>query len=126
MDANLLTLAALGLGIIALAGGGYRSWRSHAREDRLTTNGVQVVEVLVRDGYHPNRVRVRAGRPVHLVLRRDESDPCSASIYLTEPPLRRHLPAFTTTVITFTPEKPGNHLFTCEEGRHRGHLVVGS
>lgn len=125
MDTNLLMLGALALGFILIASG-YLWWRLHYRtlSARLTADGVQVVEVLVREGYHPASVRVRAGRPVRLMLRRDEDDLCSAGIYLTEPPLRRRLPAFTTTVISFTPEKTGTHLFTCEEGRHRGHLIV--
>jgi plastocyanin domain-containing protein len=126
MDTSLLMLGALALGLVAVTCVHYLWWRPHPRtvSARLASDGVQVVEVLVRDGYHPSSVRVRAGQPVRLMLRRDESDACSAGIYFTEPPLRRRLPAFATTVITFTPEKTGTHLFTCEEGRYRGHLIV--
>ena len=127
MDLNLLPWIGLTIGLLAVGGGGcYLWWRSPRRmaSARIAADGVQVVEVLVRAGYHPATIRVRAGRPVRLLLRRDEDDPCSAGINLTEPPLRRRLPAFATTVIAFTPKKTGNHLFTCEEGRYRGHLIV--
>lgn len=105
---------------------GYLWWRSFPRAGtaRHTADGVQVIEMLVRKGYHPARVRVRVGWPVRLIIKRNEDDPSSAGIYFTEPPLWRRLPAFATTVIAFTPEKTGDHLFASEEGRYRGHLIV--
>lgn len=91
---------------------------------RLSADGVQEATILVRRGYQPETVRVRAGLPVRLSFRRDEDDPASAHIYLSEPSLSRHLPPFATTVVRFTPGRVGEHLFTSEEGRFRGHLIV--
>jgi plastocyanin domain-containing protein len=93
---------------------------------RITADGVQEAAILVRDGYHPNTIRVLAGCPVRLVFDRQEEDPCSARVFLSEPALSRHLAPFAKTVVTFTPQRMGTHLFTCEEGRFRGHLVVAA
>lgn len=126
MDTNFLIPGTIAIGLVMAALGWYHWRRVHPQSTspHLTRDGFQVIEVLVRDGYHPAKVRLRAGQPTRLIFRRDEDDPCSAGIYLTEPSLRRHLPAFSATTITFTPEKSGSHLFTCEEGRHRGYLIV--
>jgi plastocyanin domain-containing protein len=91
---------------------------------RLAQDGVQEATILVRNGYHPDTVRVRAGHPVRLVFDRQEEDPCSDRVFLSEPALNRHLAPFAKTLVTFTPHRVGVHLFTCEEGRFLGHLVV--
>ena len=85
---------------------------------------MQEVTVLVRNGYHPDTIRIRAGRPVHLVFQRAEDNFCTSRVYLAEPRISRYLPPFTATAIVFTPTLVGTHLFTCEEGRHRGYLIV--
>lgn len=93
---------------------------------RLAADGVQEITILVRNGYHPATVRVRACCPVRLVFDRREDDPCSARVFFAEPALSRRLAPFAKTRVTFTPRRVGEHLFTCEEGRFRGHLVVAA
>lgn len=125
MDTPLLELLVAAISLVA-GGSAYFGWRSFDRRPPLATtiDGVQEAEIEVRNGYRPNAVRVRAGQPVRLRFRRVEDDPCSARIYLADPPLARQLAPFATTAITFTPRHAGRHLFTCEEGRHRGYLIV--
>lgn len=93
---------------------------------RLAADGVQEATILVRNGYHPATVRVQAGLPVRLVFDRQEDVPCSARVFLSEPALCRNLAPFAKTAVTFTPRRAGHHLFTCEEGRFRGYLVVAA
>jgi plastocyanin domain-containing protein len=38
--------------------------------------------------------------------------------------IARDLPAFKTTAIEFTPEKPGEHTFACGMNMMRGKLIV--
>ena len=119
-----LILLAPTLGVVLLVALAGKRLRTRWASPNLAADGVQEVTVLVRNGYHPATVRVRAGRPVRLVFQRAEDDPCSARVYLAEPRLSRDLAPFAATTIVFTPGRAGRHLFTCEEGRHRGHLIV--
>ena len=91
---------------------------------KLNSDGLQEATVLVRNGYHPDTIRIRAGRPVRLVFQRAEDNSWTSRVYLAEPPISRYLPPFMATAIVFTPTLVGTHLFTCEEGRHRGRLIV--
>lgn len=126
MDTQTLTRITLVLAITAALGGWFAlEWARKQRPSaKLKTGGMQEVTVLVRNGYHPDTIRLWAGRPVRLVFQRAEDNSCSSRVYLAEPPISRYLPPFTATAIVFTPTLVGTHLFTCEEGRHRGHLIV--
>lgn len=126
MDAQTLLLISLTLpgAVIAVSYG--LIWRRRRRGGIVTVapDGSRQVEIVVGGGYHPDVVRVRAEEPIRLLFRRIDADPCAARVYFAEPPLSRHLPPHATTAVTFTPHKVGTHLFTCEEGRYRGRLVV--
>lgn len=126
MDTPVLTGIALTL-VAAAATLGWLAWE-RSRKSRVGSmpeaDRIQEATILVRHGFHPDTIRLRAGRPVRLVFQRAEDDPCSSRVYLAEPPLNRYLPAFTATAIVFTPDRVGSHLFTCEEGRFRGRLIV--
>lgn len=126
MDGNVLPFVAL-LGIILmlpLAGVRGRALRGRSLSGRIARDGVREVEVLVRGGFHPATIRVREGERVRLLFQRTEDAPCTGRVYLMQPPTSRVLPAFATTALTFVADTAGSHLFTCEEGRHRGHLLV--
>ncbi|MEW6251801.1 MAG: cupredoxin domain-containing protein [Planctomycetota bacterium] len=86
--------------------------------------GVQQVRVTVKGGYSPDVIAVRAGRPVRLEFYRDETASCSAQVRLPDFGIVRDLPAFETTPIEFTPEKPGEYTFTCGMQMLRGKLIV--
>ena len=126
MDALVPGIAALGTIIGALlARHSVQRWPGwRAGWAGVATDGAQEVTIRVRDGYHPDTIRVRAGCPVRLIFQRENDDPCAARVYLSEPPLSRPLTPFAATTVTFTPRQVGDHLFTCEEGRFRGHLIV--
>jgi Cu+-exporting ATPase len=91
---------------------------------RLARDGVQEVDILVKEGFHPDLVRVRAHEPVRLTFRRSEDEPYTAHVHLEEPSLTRFLPLDASSTVIFTPQTAGRFLFTCDEGRYRGHLVV--
>lgn len=59
---------------------------------KLNSDGLQEATVLVRNGYHPDTIRIRAGRPVRLVFQRAEDNSCTSRVYLAEPPISRYLP----------------------------------
>ena len=94
------------------------------RVSAQVADGVQEVRVIVKGGYSPDVIVVTQGAPVKLDFYRDETASCSEEIVFGDFGIARHLPAFQTTTIEFTPEKPGEFTFTCGMNMMRGKLVV--
>lgn len=91
---------------------------------QIADGGVQEVRVTVKGGYSPDVIVVKQGAPVKLDFYRDETASCSEEIVFGDFGIARHLPAFQTTTIEFTPERPGEFTFTCGMNMMRGKLVV--
>jgi plastocyanin domain-containing protein len=89
-----------------------------------TVAGVQEVRVIVKGGYTPDTIVVRAGRPVRLQFYRDETADCSDRVVLEDFGIDAALPAFQTTAVEFTPEQAGEFPFRCGMNMLKGLLVV--
>jgi plastocyanin domain-containing protein len=85
--------------------------------------GSQEVTVVVRGGYTPAAIRVRAGKPVRLVFDRQETSGCSEEVVFPDFGVRRFLPAHRQTAVELTPAA-GSYEFTCGMGMLRGRLVA--
>jgi len=90
----------------------------------LTVAGVQEVRVVVKGGYTPDTIVVRAGRPVRLQFYRDETADCSDRVVFEDFGIDAALPAFQTTAVEFTPEQAGEFPFRCGMNMLKGLLVV--
>lgn len=86
--------------------------------------GVQDIAVTVKGGYLPDTILVQAGTPVRLRFYRDETADCSERVVFEQFGIDRHLPAFETTLIEFTPQEPGEYPFRCGMSMLKGLLVV--
>ena len=90
----------------------------------VTAAGVQEIKITVKGGYSPDVVVVRAGVPVRLNFYRDETASCSEQVIFGDFHIARDLPAFKTTPVEFTPDKPGEFTWTCGMNMLRGKLIV--
>lgn len=118
----LVTLGGIALIILILW---YFFWSEGERVRAAPSgSGVQEIEVQVRGGYDPDLIVVEAGRPVRLDFHRNETADCSEEIVFGDFGIRKRLPAFQTTPVEFTPEEPGEYVFTCGMGMMRGKLLV--
>jgi len=86
--------------------------------------GVAEVTVVVRGGYSPATVRVKAGRPVRLLFDRREATGCSEEIVFPDFGIKKFLPPFRKTAVELTPPRPGSYEFTCGMSMLRGRLVA--
>jgi plastocyanin domain-containing protein len=94
-------------------------------ETSATAGGnVQQATVLVRGGYEPQVVRVKAGSPVRLVFDRRETGSCSEEIVFPDFGIKRFLPANQKTLIELTPPSPGTYEFACGMNMLRGQIVA--
>lgn len=90
----------------------------------LSSSGRQEVKIIIKGGYSPDVIVVRQGKPVKLDFYRDETASCSEEVIFGDFGIARHLPAYKTTAIEFTPEKAGEFTFTCGMNMIRGKLIV--
>jgi plastocyanin domain-containing protein len=90
----------------------------------LSEGGVQEIKITVKGGYSPDVLVVREGVPVRLNFYRDETASCSEEVIFGDFAIARHLPAYQTTSIEFTPERAGEFTFTCGMNMLRGRLIV--
>lgn len=88
------------------------------------TSGRQEVTIVVRGGYDPATVRVKAGAPVRLVFDRQETSGCSEEIVFPDFGVRKYLPAHEQTVLDITPPQAGTYEFTCGMSMLRGKLIA--
>jgi plastocyanin domain-containing protein len=98
--------------------------RRKAISASIKESGVQEIKVIVKGGYTPDVIVVKKGIPVRINFYRDETADCSDTVVFGDFKIRKPLPAFKTTSIEFTPEKPGEYVFTCGMGMMKGKLIV--
>jgi len=87
-------------------------------------SGVQEIKVTVKGGYSPDVIVVKKDIPVRLNFYRDETSSCSEQVVFGDFGIVKDLPAFKTTPIEFTPDKPGEFIFACGMNMLRGKLIV--
>ena len=90
----------------------------------VISDGAQEAFIVVKGGYSPDTIRVRAGRPVRLIFNRQESDPCSERVVLDTFGVSAELTQGSNVPIEFTPDEVGVFEFACQMGMLRGTVVV--
>ena len=96
--------------------GGYRA--------PLSAAGYQEAMILVKGGYSPSTIVVRAGKRVRLTFQREESTACSEMVVFGDFDKSAKLPEGEQVTIELMPKSAGTFEFTCQMGMLRGHLVV--
>lgn len=84
----------------------------------------KIVMTVTRDGFEPARVKVQAGRPVHLVVTRQVERTCATDIVIKELGISRPLPLGKAVDVRFTPKKTGTLRYACAMDMIAGELVV--
>lgn len=88
------------------------------------TDAPSQLSIVVRGGYTPSAIRVKAGAPVQLLFDRQETSSCSEEVVFADFGIRTFLPANQVTAVTVTPPAPGSYEFTCGMGMLRGKLIA--
>lgn len=120
---NVIVTAA---GLAVIAGIVWFFWGPRKEGYRVPTasSGYQEAMILVKGGYSPDTLVVRAGKPVRLSFRREESSPCSEMVVFGDFAKSAKLPEGELVPVEFLPKEPGTYEFTCQMGMLRGRLVV--
>lgn len=115
---------ALGLAAIAAVNWYFFFASQPAAHATLGTSGQQEVTVIVRGGYDPSTIRVKAGSAVRLRFDRQETSSCSEEIVFPDFGLKKFLPAHQQTIVELTPPRAGTYEFTCGMGMLHGRLIA--
>lgn len=94
------------------------------RARRTLPPGLQQRLVVVRGGYRPDVLYVRAGEPIRILFRREESAHCSERVVFPAFGKSAMLPCGKQVVVELPPAPPGTYEFTCALNMLRGTLVV--
>lgn len=83
------------------------------------------IEMKVTDrGFEPNRIEVKKGEPLHLVVTRKTDATCAKELVIQDQDLRQELPLNTPVAFDFTPNKTGEMTYACGMGMISGTLIV--
>ena len=88
------------------------------------SNGVQETNIVVKGGYTPDVLVVKAGQPVRLNFNRQETASCSEMVLFPDFNKSAKLPPGEVVSIEFTPEQAGEYDFQCQMGMLHGKLIV--
>ena len=121
-DRWIVTLVALAL--VAFVVWFFWLKRSKGVRAAETGGGYQEAMILVKGGYTPDTIVVRAGRPVRLHFRREETAACSEKVIFADFGKSADLPTGETVPVEFLPKEPGEYAFACAMGMFRGRLIV--
>lgn len=95
-----------------------------AAQDKAPVGDQQVIRITQKaDGYFPNHLTVKKGRPVKLIIDSEESYSCASSFSMPKMGIRKTLQAG-ENVFEFVPEKSGDIPFSCSMGMYRGTIEV--
>ncbi len=119
-----IVVAAVGLGLIGAIVWFFWGPRRQGWRAALASSGYQEATVLVKGGYAPDTIVVRAGTPVRLTFRREEAAPCSEMVVFGDFAKSARLPEGELVPVELLPKEPGTFEFTCQMGMLRGRLVV--
>ncbi|RJO59809.1 cupredoxin domain-containing protein [Candidatus Parcubacteria bacterium] len=94
------------------------------QEKAVASAGSQSATILIKGAYNPKIIKASINLPLRLTFDRQEDAECSRFVTFAELKLRKDLPAFKKTEITFTPRAKGEINFSCDMGMYQGKIIV--
>ncbi|TMA16122.1 MAG: cupredoxin domain-containing protein [Deltaproteobacteria bacterium] len=75
-------------------------------------------------GFEPEKVELKKGEPVHLVVTRKTDSTCATEIVIKDLGIKKELPLNKAVAIDFTPQKSGEISYVCGMDMIGGRLLV--
>jgi plastocyanin domain-containing protein len=75
-------------------------------------------------GFEPDKIEVKKGEPVHLVVTRKTDATCATELVIQDQGVRKELPLNKPVSVDFTPQKSGEVRYACGMGMIGGVLLV--
>lgn len=121
-----MTLLVNAIGILLLLFIVYWFWGETNRSVQLKDE-MKPLLITVENGiYNPDRIEVKAGKPLTLQFMRRDATGCPDTVVFTDFNISASLPLNALTVIKLPTLKPGVYEFTCPMSMYRGKLFVSN
>ncbi len=118
-----VAVALAGLGLIGAELWWFRFSKTKSEKAQVKQN-MQSVDIMVDGGYIPDRIEVRAGKPVKLNFFRKDPSSCLEQVLLPDFNKALDLTLNQTTTVEILPKKPGEYTFTCGMNMYRGVILA--
>lgn len=90
-----------------------------------TKSKVQTAKVeITEQGFTPSSIKLKRGVPARITFLRKTDATCAKEVVISAYNINQKLPLNEAVVITFTPDKTGEFIFTCGMNMMRGKLIV--
>lgn len=87
-------------------------------------NGIQKISIRAEKGYHPAHIQLQKGIPAEITFHRATSSNCYKEILFEEEGILEPIGVDEEKVIRFTPQKLGQHEFSCGMKMQKGSYTV--
>jgi len=122
---SLAAAALLALPALALAQHDHGTAPAKPGAAAATPAAAGFIEVSVTgDGFVPDKLHVKKGEPVKLLVTRKTDRTCATEIVIPDAGVNQKLPLNQTVLAEFTPKKAGTLKYACAMGHISGVLVV--
>ncbi len=101
-------------------------WSVMEKKEQTALNKTRIQEanIIVNHGYSPDVITAKAGQLLRVNLLRKEISYCTEEVVFPDFNRRVKLPHYQVVSTEFIPEKHGEYIFLCGEGKLKGKLVV--
>ena len=110
--------------ILSLLGMGFTYWFFLMKKEEEVYATGDSVDIIVDGGYQPGVISIPQGKTTKLNFVRRDSSSCLEEVVLGDFKIRKFLPLNQRVTIEITPEKTGEHIFSCGMGMFHGKLLV--
>jgi plastocyanin domain-containing protein len=118
----LLPLAAAALaGLLALPLAAAAQAKSKAKAGKA---GPTLALAVTEEGFLPDKLTVKKGQTVTLVVTRKTDATCARDLVIDDPPTRAQLPLNQPVTVAFTPNKTGELRFGCAMEKMVGGVIL--
>ncbi|OLS20460.1 MAG: putative copper-transporting ATPase PacS [Candidatus Heimdallarchaeota archaeon LC_3] len=93
---------------------------------KITSQGKQEIEIIVKGGYNPSIITLEANKPTRLKFNRKEASDCSSRIIFQNLGIAKTLEPYQTTTIDLPALETGEYEFSCAMNMLKGKLMVSS